>query len=54
MPTRLAFVLNVFLSICILYLFPILGFKLGGPVPDHCFSVTFSNFISSPILVYLY
>ena len=45
-PARLAICSHCILSICNIYLFPVLVFKSGiclliAPVPVHCFSITF-------------
>ena len=44
-PTRLAICSHCILSICNIYLFPVLVFRAGfsrliAPVPVHCFSIT--------------
>ena len=46
LPTRLAICSHCILSICNIYLFPILVLRAGfclliAPVPVHCFSITF-------------
>ena len=52
LPAQLAICSHCILSINNIYLFPVLVFKSGvclliAPVPIHCFSITFTKFMSS-------